>query len=719
MIEIAAAALVPALALFAISRAQRDVAFRRAVERTFIPLTLLWFAPCWLTGRSPAPLTYLFAQMVPWNQLGIVERWVAPIFVVHNTLLSDVVLQFLPWREVVTEAWLHGHLPLLNRFAGAGSPVWANPQAAVLAPTTILGLPFSTFAWPLFAAVVKVLTALTGMYLFLRAEGRTDAAARFGAIAYGFCAFGFAFMLFPLTNVTTLLPWMLLAIRRAAEERWSGVVFAAIVTLLLLLGGHPESVLHAAFIAVPYGFVRAGGRRGVAMLGWAALIGLLIGAPVVVPFLRLVPLTERAARDASFFKAPALSPTNLLPFVFPAHFEYSANRTGANFNETATQYAGFATFILAVFAAIMDARRQRFWIVMFAILTIFAFDLIPFGVPVLHGRIRFVLAFITVVVAAAGFDFPSDRSPLLRVISTAAVLVVIGVTAAFWSYYVRIGIAAIVLASAATAVISALLLSLNGQRRVLWLALFADLAILGMTSHPPTSRSLAYPSTPVIDFLRRIPQPYRFVGLEGALFPNTSAMFGLEDIRVHDPVAFEPYALELERAGYDRRLYFEVFRTLPAHALADRLGVRYIVAAPDARGALPVVYRGDDAVVFLNRTAMPPFSIDGPGKLDLLRHEAAEAKMRVMSPVPGSVRTGVAALPGWELLRNGKPWPLTSQRALLGWSIPPGRSDFVLRYRPAGLMMGLGFSVIGITLLLHAAWRSATNRSSSSAATAS
>ena len=190
-------------------------------------------------------------------------------------------------------------------------------------------------------------------------------------------------MLFPLTNVTTLLPWMLLAVRSAAEERWSGVVFAAVVTLLLLLAGHPESVLHTAVIAVPYGFVRIRSRRGVAMLAWAALIGFLIAAPVVIPFLRIVGLTERAARDASFFKAPALTATNLLPFVFPSHFEYSALRAdGANFNEVATQYAGFATFVLAVFGTIVDARRQRFWMAMFVVLAISSFDVVPLGVPV-------------------------------------------------------------------------------------------------------------------------------------------------------------------------------------------------------------------------------------------------------------------------------------------------------------------------------------------------
>lgn len=713
MIEIAAAALAPALGLVVIAFIQRDAPFRRAVLATFVPMTLIWFAPYWLTGRTPTPLQYLFAQIAPWKSAGPVPS----AFLTRNVLMSDVVTQFLPWREVVSDSWRRGELPLLNPFAGAGSPLWANPQAAVLAPVTLLGLPFSTFAWPLFAAVLKMLTALTGTYLFLRAEGRSDAAARFGAVAYGFCGFAFAFMLFPLTNVTTLLPWMLLAIRRVAEERWSGVVFAAGITTLLLVAGHPESVLHTAFIAVPYAIARMRTRRALMLTCWSAFIGLLLAAPVVLPFLEIMRLTERAARGASFFRSPALTLTNLLAFIFPAHFEYSALRSdGVNFSEHATQYAGFATLVLALFAAFIDAKRQRFWIVLFAILGISAFDVMPLGVPVLHGRVRFVLAFITAVVGAAGFDLISARPRVLRVVAPAMLVIALIAAGVFWPTYVNFQITSIVIASLVAITVTAAVITVPRLRGLLTLLLFVDLAVVGMTSHQPADRSLLYPPRPVLDFLRRQPQPFRFVGLEGTLFPNTSAMFGLEDIRVHDPVALEPYAAELERGGYDRSQYFEVFRRLPAHELADRLGVRYIVAPPDARGALPPVYRGTDAVVYLNPTARPRFWSDGGEAVQVRRAEATVSEVIVSGSRATSVRSGIAALPGWRLERNGVPSPLAERSGLLEWLAPAGRNVFVLRYRPAGLNLGIVLSGLGIMLLLHAVWLSAITRSSSASA---
>ena len=45
-----------------------------------------------------------------------------------------------------------------------------------------------------------------------------------------------------------------------------------------------------------------------------------------------------------------------------------------NFNEVATQYAGVLTFVLAILAAFIDTKRQRFWIAIFCVAAFFAFD---------------------------------------------------------------------------------------------------------------------------------------------------------------------------------------------------------------------------------------------------------------------------------------------------------------------------------------------------------
>ena len=68
MIEILLAAFVPVVVLLIAARLG-DEDFRRASVR-FAVLALLWFAPCWLRGRSPAAFDYLAEDVPPWQRAG-------------------------------------------------------------------------------------------------------------------------------------------------------------------------------------------------------------------------------------------------------------------------------------------------------------------------------------------------------------------------------------------------------------------------------------------------------------------------------------------------------------------------------------------------------------------------------------------------------------------------------------------------------------------------
>lgn len=629
MIETLLAAALPSVALWLIARRCGDD-FRRAATRWFIPLVLLWFAPCWLTGRSPAAFDYLAQEVWPWKQPG---------FVAGNALLSDIPMQIVPWREVVTRAYRAGEMPFFNRGAGSGSPLWENPQAAVLHPLTLIGIPFSGFAWPLFAGIARILVALTGMYVFLRSRTVSHEAAIFGAIAYGFSAFTIAFLLFPLMNVTAMLPWLLVAIDRAADG-WRGAAAFAVVLFLLFAGGHPESVLHAAFFAVPYAIGR---RRGALRIIAGGVAGVLLAAPLLIPFALHLPSMERTARlirEPGLLDAPALTVANLSAFVFPyALSERRSPDAPENFNEVATQYAGLAAFLLMIVAIVRQPRRCAWWIAAFALFAFLAFrsrlfDGIPILGQTLHGRVRFLLAFITAVLAAHGFD--SLRGLVLR--------------------------------------------------RALPFLLIGDLALVLWSCNPPVARSFYYPSTSALRILTSRPGPFRVLGIRGALHPNSGAIWGIEDVGIHDATSFEPYGRLLTRAGYDRRFYFNTFQALPPKALLDWLGVRFIIAPPGLRSSvLPVVYRGTDATILENASASPRFSSAG---VVLEQYGRNGAVVRVESPSPLVVRSGEVALPGWRLTRDGAPWPLRPGTPFAEWTAPAGTSRFELRYVPPGLAAG-------------------------------
>lgn len=571
MIETAVAALLPAAVLVLVTRAE----LRRASLRWFVPVTLVIFAPYWLTGRIPAPLDFLAAHVVPWMK---------PSAAVRNALQSDVVMQILPWREVVTRFWRRGEWPIVNPFSGAGAPLWVNPQAAVLHPITLLGLPFSTFAWTIFAAVSRMLVALSGMFVFLREEGRSERASVFGAIAFAFCGLHIAFFLYPLANVTMMLPWLLFAIRRESA------IGCATATTLLLLGGHPQSVLHVAMLAIPYALLVV--RGNVVRYALAASAGALLAAPVVVPFLFAAPGFERAAHPIGI---TPFEPAQLLPFFFPSRFAFGPFAVaGANFGEVATQYAGFATFVLAIYAIVRKGRELRFWIVMLALASLAAF--LPGG-AVQMGRLRFIVAFILAVLSAYGLDL--DRDKTLKAIAAAAALVMLVSAMIFWPRAVELQIAPIVLVTVGIAILSAAVVV--WMPRAIPVILAVDLGVLLLMSIPGHGRDEFYPETGAIQFLQA--HSGRIAGVGGSLFPNTSSMFGIADIRVHDPAAPDAYVRRLETGGLEEHGYFHAFPGFPSPRLADELGVRYLIAPPGVRSPLPTVYSGADAVIFENPRA--------------------------------------------------------------------------------------------------------------------
>ncbi|MBC7815017.1 MAG: hypothetical protein H7175_27915, partial [Burkholderiales bacterium] len=62
------------------------------------------------------------------------------VVVFYRLLLGEVffwglpTLQFYPWREYAFDLLRHGQLPLWNPYNGAGAPLFANYQSALLYP---------------------------------------------------------------------------------------------------------------------------------------------------------------------------------------------------------------------------------------------------------------------------------------------------------------------------------------------------------------------------------------------------------------------------------------------------------------------------------------------------------------------------------------------------------------------------------------------------------
>jgi hypothetical protein len=200
-----------------------------------------------------------------------------------------------------------------------------------------------------------------------------------------------------------------------------------------------------------------------------------------------------------------------------------------------------------------------------------------------------------------------------------------------------------------------------------------------LTYNPAVSRDFFYPPVLRLDGGRVAP-------VENALRPNTATMLRAEDIGFHNPMTFEPYAALLAGAGYDRSTYLNVFHRVPPRPLLDFLGVRNVVAPPEA--------------VIPNPTAkarMMPLTAGATAAIT--KYEPNRETIVVRSPVPARIATSEVALPGWRLYRDGARQPIVKLRGVfIGFEAPAGTSEFELVYRPAGFDAAMILFLIGIAL---------------------
>jgi hypothetical protein len=206
-----------------------------------------------------------------------------------NPQMNDIALQIVPWAHQVRESWKSLTPPLWNHYSATGYPLLASAQSSALSPLRILGLPLSLGHAMTFEAAMKILIALTFMFLWCRRRGYSELASATGAVAFAFSTFLIVWLHFPIATTACLVPAVFYFIDLLAERiTYPRFVGAAIVWTCMLFGGHPETVSHTFFMAALYvGWVvvverRVGSRRSAVGSGeddGVARSPLLVAAP--------------------------------------------------------------------------------------------------------------------------------------------------------------------------------------------------------------------------------------------------------------------------------------------------------------------------------------------------------------------------------------------------------------------------------------------------------
>src|SRR5690606_34114566 len=152
-----------------------------------------------------------------------------------------------PWREFAFDELRAGRMPFLNPYNGAGAPLMANYQTAILYPPNWL-IPLLGDTWAMnWIAVLHVFWAGLGMWLLTAQLGATALGRGVGMMAYALGGYGIARMgSFPTANAVAWLPWLFWCVHQVMfQRRLEYVGLLGLVSGMLLLTGHAQTAFYA------------------------------------------------------------------------------------------------------------------------------------------------------------------------------------------------------------------------------------------------------------------------------------------------------------------------------------------------------------------------------------------------------------------------------------------------------------------------------------------
>ncbi|MBW8877932.1 MAG: YfhO family protein [Acidobacteria bacterium] len=746
--------LLGALLLAAAVRWWRPQVSRRAAL-AYVVLVAAFFAAPLFTGALQVPTDLAYRWWLPWREG-------APRVPPVNSLLSDTLLEQIPFHAQTRRRLLALEAPLWSHEMGAGQPLLGNAQSAPFAPLHLMALPLPTVRALSVSAAWEILLALLLTHALLLELGAGELGAAFGAVAAGLSTYAIVWSYDTLGMTAAWIPGVLLGLvllRHGERGGFAGLVVCAVG---MAASGHPETMAYAALaagmvtVALMIGPAPGRWRFAARLLAAGALAGCL-AAPVILPAVAELPRSERMEQVRHFedrMQPPPFTALNALPLIDPLVFGSPRDRNwggAANFNETGSGYAGLVALAAALAGAIVF--RGRIAAILFgglvallAALRIFPFYDLIHALPALGdaatGRLRL---FWTLAVAIAGGlsvgRLAADRRGRIAG-AVALVLAMAGLTAwqpqpgfpweqAWW------------IATFAGAAVALATLLVPRTRR--WFALVAlatltiDLFLLEMRYQPvvPATQDLSPPPALafVIERMRTSPEPFRVISY-GDLTSNLASYYGLWDPRGYDP---------MHPAGSSR---FVRRRLLPEdnvqrRSAEDYLGIRYCLthhrqylpppwqpAFNDVGGriwenpaALPLFFMprsfqrlpDEDQVwnliqswhafhdfralgVAAGRSGAP---VPQQGTVTSIRAGSNRFDLETESATGGIVVSSVTYVPGWRVEMDDRRSPAFQVNSgFLGFQVPPGRHAVHLLYRPVEWTMGLALFGLGVLAAL-------------------
>lgn len=283
--------------------------------------------------------------------------------------ITDLYLQFLPWRDFGFRELAKGNLALWNPYIFGGTPYFGAMQAATLYPPNYLFLILPLAAAVNWTTALHVFAIGAFTFIWMRVRRLRVPASFLAGIMVMFCGAHFLHIFaghLPHLLAMTWSPLIFCAIDGLFAHRKMGWCFlGAFAVAMQVLAGFPQHVFYTAIIAGIYSTLRLIQQRSWSLaaslfgiyLGGAALsaVQLLTANQTMRETIRGVPLPFSFAAKLPF------PPENLITLLVPNFFGDAATYWGRGYLWESCLFVGIVGILLAVYAAIYCEWRTK-WI---------------------------------------------------------------------------------------------------------------------------------------------------------------------------------------------------------------------------------------------------------------------------------------------------------------------------------------------------------------------
>ena len=722
----------------------------RAAAIVVIALPLLFTGYALVTGGVYGPIDHPY-QSPPLSDLkqqyGIGDP--------HNIAVTDVYAQMFPWRRVVQLSYARGEWPLWNPYMLNGHLLAAAAQPAAYSPFTLLAclLPVAqSFTYS--AAIAFLLAALTA-FLLARSLGCSEGAALIGAAAWMCSTSMIMYVETPMGFTWTCAPLVLLAAKRVVHAPGfaSGLLLTITLALVLLMG-HPESVLLPVLVACVYAVYEMRGVR-LAPLVTAVLAGI---AAALLCAIYLLPLQEAVSQSGEYYyktkywahESRALPPMqvaqNLLQDVFPQLYLRKWTRPELPLPRAESFAVGSVALALAIFGIVR--RRSWFFLTLIVIFIAVGSGWGPAAnalqhVPLLkithNERLVFAAALLLSMLAAIGANELDRRAAItLAIVLGVLTCGTIAVSRSIESLPNQWGAYKIAaeLAFLGAAIVVAAIPRARFTLPALLALLVAQRVVEDSGAHKTFPARAAYPHIATFDALANVKEPFRIAGLGTNFIPATSVFYGLEDARGYEALTFFPTAKTFPLWCVHQPIWFNRIDDLSRPFLSF-LNVRYAIA-----DAAPPGWRKIGDRLFENDNVMPRVSVPRVARIGLSDEDALAEMLRETDfrervwisadqrgervNGPGAVTLVSRRLGGEYQLdadMHGDGWIVVSDTAWKGWRayidgrrvtttraniaflsvfVPKGKHAVRLVYWPESFVIGRAISALTLLALIVA-----------------